>query len=181
MQEHTLDEDVFIRSIGTKGKLGGLSKTINNIIKLYNASNFDLIVIETTGVGQSELDIVKIANITVVVIVPESGDDIQVMKSGLMEVGDIYVVNKCDREGAKRLELELKSSFHQKTNKKLIPPVISTNARTGEGIDKLASTLTSFIKSQHKRKISKSKETQRQLDELLDLILDEAEKRIKKS
>jgi LAO/AO transport system kinase len=112
MQAHTLDPGVFIRSMATRGSLGGLAAATGDVIKLMDAFGFPWILIETVGVGQTELDIVRQADTTVVILVPESGDSIQAMKAGLMEVADIFVVNKADREGAHALMAELRFSAH---------------------------------------------------------------------
>ena len=112
MQTHTLDENVFIRSMATRGSLGGLAAATGDVIKLMDAAGFPWILIETVGVGQTELDIIKQADTTVVILVPESGDSVQAMKAGLMEVADIFVVNKADREGAHSLMAELRFSVH---------------------------------------------------------------------
>jgi LAO/AO transport system kinase len=112
MQAHTLDENVFIRSMATRGSLGGLAAATGDITKLMDAAGFPWILIETVGVGQTELDIIKQADTTVVTLVPESGDSIQAMKAGLMEVADIFVVNKADRDGAHALMAELRFSVH---------------------------------------------------------------------
>ena len=112
MQAHTLDPDVFIRSMATRGSLGGLAAATGDVIKLMDAFGFPWILIETVGVGQTELDIVRQADTTVVILVPESGDSVQAMKAGLMEVADIFVVNKADREGAHALMAELRFSAH---------------------------------------------------------------------
>jgi len=112
MQTHTLDPDVFIRSMATRGSLGGLARTTGDVIKVMDAFGFPWIIIETVGVGQTELDIVRQADTTVVALVPESGDSVQAMKAGLMEVADIFVVNKADRDGAHALMAELKFSVH---------------------------------------------------------------------
>jgi LAO/AO transport system kinase len=112
MQAHTLDPDVFIRSMATRGSLGGLASATGDVIKLMDAFGFPWILIETVGVGQTELDIIRQADTTVVTLVPESGDSIQAMKAGLMEVADVFVVNKADREGAHALMAELRFSVH---------------------------------------------------------------------
>ncbi len=112
MQTHTLDPKVFIGSMATRGSLGGLARATGDVIKLLDAFGFDWIIIETVGVGQTELDIIKQADTTVVALVPESGDSIQAMKAGLMEVADVFVVNKADREGADALMAELRFSVH---------------------------------------------------------------------
>ncbi len=112
MQTHTLDPDVFIRSMATRGSLGGLARATGDVISLLDAFGFPWIIIETVGVGQTELDIMRQADTTVVALVPESGDSIQAMKAGLMEVADIFVVNKADRPGADALMAELRFSVH---------------------------------------------------------------------
>jgi LAO/AO transport system kinase len=112
MQAHTLDPDVFIRSMATRGSLGGLAAATGDVIKLMDAFGFPWILIETVGVGQTELDIIRQADTTVVTLVPESGDSVQAMKAGLMEVADIFVVNKADRDGAHALMGELLFSVH---------------------------------------------------------------------
>jgi len=112
MQTHTLDPDVFIRSMATRGSLGGLARATGDVIRLMDAFGFPWIIIETVGVGQTELDIVRQADTTVVALVPESGDSIQAMKAGLMEVADVFVVNKADRDGAHALMAELRFSVH---------------------------------------------------------------------
>ena len=112
MQAHTLDPNVFIRSMATRGSLGGLAAATGDVIKLMDAFGFPWILIETVGVGQTELDIIRQADTTVVTLVPESGDSVQAMKAGLMEVADIFVVNKADRDGAHALMAELSFSVH---------------------------------------------------------------------
>ena len=112
MQTHTLDPDVFIRSMATRGSLGGLARATGDVIKVMDAFGFPWILIETVGVGQTELDIIRQADTTVVALVPESGDSVQAMKAGLMEVADVFVVNKADRDGAHALMAELKFSVH---------------------------------------------------------------------
>lgn len=134
MLRHSLDNNVFIRSLGTRGRHGGLSACTFNVVQLIRSLPFDVILVETVGVGQTELDIMTVADVTVVVLVPESGDGIQVMKSGLMEVGDIYVVNKADRPNSDLLYRDLQLSFHEEHKDK---GLLKTSASKGEGIDKL--------------------------------------------
>src|SRR4030043_2461898 len=113
MQQHYLDDGVFIRSMATRGTRGGLPKTAPNVMKLLDASGKDIVLVETAGVGQTELDIMETVDATVVVLVPEAGDTIQTMKAGLMEIADIFAVNKADRPGADYLVGELMSMLHQ--------------------------------------------------------------------
>ncbi len=144
MQTHTLDPEVFIRSMATRGSLGGLARATSDVIKLLDAFGKQWVLIETVGVGQTELDIIKQADTTVVVLVPESGDGIQTMKAGLTEVADIFAVNKADREGANRLITELHFMAHLHRAGPETPkdidwemPVLATQAQTGEGIAEL--------------------------------------------
>lgn len=114
MQEIGIDDEVFIRSMATRGSLGGLAKMAKEACEVLDASGKDFIIIETVGVGQSELDIAQTADTTIVVLVPESGDAVQTMKAGLMEIGDIFVINKTDREGADVLAVALRTMLHLK-------------------------------------------------------------------
>lgn len=144
MQAHTLDPDVFIRSMATRGSLGGLARATGDVIKLMDAFGFPWILIETVGVGQTELDIIRQVDTTVVALVPESGDSIQAMKAGLMEVADIFVVNKADRDGAHALMAELRFSVHLHYTSGAAPkdvdwevPVLAAQAANDVGIDEL--------------------------------------------
>jgi LAO/AO transport system kinase len=144
MQSHALDPGVFIRSMATRGSLGGLARATGEAVKLLSAFGHDWVLIETVGVGQTELDIMKIADTTVVVLVPESGDAIQTMKAGLMEAADIFVVNKADRAGAPALMAELKFAAHlhdsSATSRKDVDwriPVLALQAQAGVGLPEL--------------------------------------------
>ena len=144
MQTHTLDPEVFIRSMATRGSLGGLAAATGDVLKLMDAFGFPWILIETVGVGQTELDIVKLADTTVVALVPESGDSVQAMKAGLMEVADIFVVNKADREGAHALMGELRFSAHLHYSSSVSAkdieweiPVLSAQAANDVGVTEL--------------------------------------------
>ena len=144
MQTHTLDENVFIRSMATRGSLGGLAAATGDVIKLMDAAGFPWILIETVGVGQTELDIIKQVDTTVVILVPESGDSVQAMKAGLMEVADIFVVNKADREGAHALMAELRFSVHLHYTSSVSPkdidweiPILAAQATNDVGVAEL--------------------------------------------
>jgi LAO/AO transport system kinase len=144
MQAHALDSGVFIRSMATRGSLGGLARATGEVVKLLSAFGHDWVLIETVGVGQTELDIMKIADTTVVTLVPESGDAIQTMKAGLMEAADIFAVNKADRAGAPALMAELKFAAHlhyaSAASRKDVDweiPVLSLEAQNGVGIPEL--------------------------------------------
>jgi LAO/AO transport system kinase len=144
MQAHALDAGVFIRSMATRGSLGGLARSTGEVIKLLTAFGHAWVLVETVGVGQSELDIMKLADTTVVVLVPESGDAIQTMKAGLMEAADVFVVNKADRAGAPALMAELKFAAHLHHASSTTPkdidweiPVLSCQAQADAGIVEL--------------------------------------------
>jgi LAO/AO transport system kinase len=144
MQTHTLDPGVFIRSMATRGSLGGLARATGDVIKLMDAFGFPWVIIETVGVGQTELDIVRQADTTVVTLVPESGDSIQAMKAGLMEVADVFAVNKADRDGAHALMAELRFSVHLHYTSGAGPkdadwevPVLAVQAVHDVGVDAL--------------------------------------------
>ena len=144
MQAHALDPGVFIRSMATRGSLGGLARATRDVIRLLAASGHEWVLIETVGVGQTELDIMKLADTTVVVLVPESGDAVQTMKAGLMEAADVFVVNKADRPGAHGLMAELTFAAHlhyaSPTSPKDVDwqiPVLATEAQNGVGVPEL--------------------------------------------
>ena len=137
MQQHFLDSEVFIRSMATRDSHGGLPQTARGVIKLLDAFGKDLIIVETIGVGQTELDIVDAVDTTIVVLVPEAGDAIQTMKAGLMEIGDIFVVNKADREGAIRLLTELEAGLHLSPKESWRAPVLATQAVNDIGVAEL--------------------------------------------
>lgn len=148
MQSHALDPGVFIRSMATRGAFGGLARATGNAVKLLAAFGLDRVLVETVGVGQTELDIMKLADTTVVVLVPEAGDAIQTMKAGLMEAADIFVVNKADRGGAQALMAELKFAAHltytSATARRDVDwenPVLAAEAQSGAGIDELLATI----------------------------------------
>ena len=138
MQQHYLDEGVFIRSMATRGSYGGLPRTASGVIKLLDACGKDIVLVETVGVGQTEIDIMEAADTTVVVLVPEAGDSIQTMKAGLMEIADIFALNKADRPGADYLVAELEGMLHQSPKQSWWQvPVIATQAVNNVGIEEL--------------------------------------------
>ena len=137
MAEHFTDENVFIRSLATRGSLGGLSATIIEVVDVMRAFTFDYIFVETVGVGQSEIEIVGLADTTILVLVPEAGDEIQNIKSGIMEIADIFIVNKSDRPGASIFMNNLIQSLHAKPKSEWNIPVIKTIALKYEGLDEL--------------------------------------------
>ncbi|UCE18464.1 MAG: methylmalonyl Co-A mutase-associated GTPase MeaB [Gemmatimonadota bacterium] len=138
MTDIGMDDGVFIRSMATRGNLGGLAKTTSDVADVFDAFGKDVILFETVGVGQSELDIVEAADTTVVVLVPESGDSVQAMKAGLMEIADIFVVNKADREGADNAVREIEVILDMTSDQEgWTVPVLKTVAHEGDGVDAL--------------------------------------------
>ncbi len=135
------DDGVFVRSLASRGYLGGLSPAAVRIIDVFDAAGFDLILLETVGTGQNEIDVAEVADIRIVVSAPGLGDDIQAMKSGLLEVADILVVNKADRDGAEATMHQLIGALSIKATTGAKPPVLKTTATTGSGIPELATTI----------------------------------------
>ena len=141
MQDLALNPDVFIRSMGTRGYLGGLSKYTKNALKILDAAGYNYIIIETVGVGQSEVDIIKIADTIVMVMVPGLGDDIQSIKAGIMEIGDIFTINKSDLFGADRTAVEVNMMLDLTMDMDRRPPVVKVVAVKNEGIDDLVNEI----------------------------------------
>jgi len=150
MQRHALDPKVFIRSMGARGHLGGLSLAARETIRLLGAFGFDPVIIETVGVGQSELEVATVSDTTVVVLTPNLGDGVQMIKAGILEIADIFVVNKADLEGHHRAVTELRSMLSLSnipgTPKVWKPPIIATSAARQEGIDELWAAIESHRK-----------------------------------
>ncbi|WP_307807927.1 methylmalonyl Co-A mutase-associated GTPase MeaB [Nocardioides xinjiangensis] len=139
MGDHALDRDVFIRSMGARGHLGGLARSTPQAVRVLDAAGCDVVVVETVGVGQSEVEVAGLADTTLVLLAPGMGDGIQAAKAGILEVGDVYAVNKADREGADRTRRELRTmlSMADRPEGAWRPPVLQTVASTGQGIDEL--------------------------------------------
>ena len=135
MNQYHNNENIFIRSMSTQGQLGGLSRKAQDIGDILAIAGKDIIIYETVGVGQGEYDIVNVADLTIIVLVPEAGDEVQLMKAGLIEIGDLFIVNKSDRKGAKQLTEKLKSIIN--LNKEINRPIFNTTAKEGKGIEEL--------------------------------------------
>jgi LAO/AO transport system kinase len=144
MQEHALDEGVFIRSMSSRGQLGGLSSATQAAAKVLDAVGFDVIIVETVGVGQSEVDVVNAVDTVVLVLAPGAGDGVQAAKAGILEIADVYVVNKADRDGAEGVVRELRSMIGLGTSssKSWIPEIVTTVATTGKGLPELVQAIT---------------------------------------
>ena len=145
MQDHFSDPGIYIRSMATRGSLGGLARATADVVTILDASGRDLIMIETVGVGQDEIDIVRLADITVVILVPGMGDDVQSIKAGIMEIADIFVINKSDREGSERVEREIRAlqSLAVRSDR-WTPPIVKTVASEGMGIKELAAAVADY-------------------------------------
>ena len=144
-----MQEGVFIRSMATRGNLGGLSRATVDAVAILDAAGFEKIIVETVGVGQDEVEIVKTADVSVVVLVPGMGDDIQAIKAGIMEIGDVFVINKADREGVLRTQKELDALLSLAHRPDLwMPPIVKTIATDGKGIEDLAAAIASYYEFQ---------------------------------
>lgn len=149
MSEFYTNPNVFIRSFASRGALGGLNAKIIEITDVVKQAPFDLIIIETVGVGQSEVEIAGLADCTVVVLVPEAGDEVQTIKAGIMEIADVFVVNKADREAAEALYRNLRILVHERAGRNKETPVIKTIATEEKGIEELAAEIDNFMKEEH--------------------------------
>ncbi len=146
MQAHAADADVFIRSMATRGHLGGLARATGDAALVLDAAGKDIIIIETVGVGQDEVDIIRTADVSIVVLVPGTGDEVQALKAGIMEIADIFVVNKADREGADRLvsAVEANLALQAYAADEWRPPILKTIATSGRGVPELVSAIWRF-------------------------------------
>ena len=173
MNNYIWNNNVFIRSMGSHGDLGGLARKTQDVGDILSASGKDVVIIETVGVGQGEHDVAKAVDLTLVILVPESGDEIQLMKAGLIEIGDMFVINKSDREGAERLAQSLKSMLHTFTKKgKLEPPVFNTSADRNEGILDLYNGMNELLKVMEKEGILIQKQLDRHRNRVYNIIQD---------
>src|SRR6266849_6348166 len=146
MQSHAADEGVFIRSMATRGHLGGLARATGDAALVLDASGKEIIIIETVGVGQDEVDIIRTADVSIVTLVPGTGDEVQALKAGIMEIADIFVVNKADREGADRLVSSVQANLALQSfgAAEWRPPIIQTVATTGQGVGELVDAIWRF-------------------------------------
>ena len=179
MNDHALDPNVFIRSMGTRGYLGGLSKQTRNAVKVLDAYGCDYVFIETVGVGQSEVDIVKAADTVVMVMVPGLGDDIQSIKAGIMEIGDIFAVNKSDLMGSQRTATEIKMMLDLSENLDRRPPIVMVTANRNENIDKLVEEIDSHLEYMDESGNLEKRRRNNFEDELINLVELEIKKLIK--
>ena len=145
MQAHHADNGIYIRSMATRGFLGGLARTTADVTTALDASGKDVVIVETVGVGQDEIDIVRLADVTIVILVPGMGDDVQSIKAGIMEIADIFVINKSDREGADRVEKEIRAmqSLAMRSDN-WTPPIVRTIASEGKGVAELGAAIIQY-------------------------------------
>jgi LAO/AO transport system kinase len=179
MQEHFADPGIYIRSMATRGSLGGLARTTADVTTVLDAAGRDLVMIETVGVGQDEVDIVRLADITILILVPGMGDDVQTIKAGIMEIADIFVINKSDRDGAENVEREIRTlqSLAIRSDG-WTPPIVKTVASEGAGIEELVGAVSNYeaYLQQKNRALNKSVENweQRLVEMLRDALLEKA-------
>jgi LAO/AO transport system kinase len=145
MQDHATDPEVFIRSMGSRGHLGGLAGSTRDALEILSSALYDPVLVETVGVGQAEVEIASLADITLLVLVPGLGDEVQTMKAGIMEIGDIIVLNKSDRQGIDQLEMAVKASLELLPDDAVRPAVVRCSAQTGEGLVKLTEAIDDFV------------------------------------
>src|SRR5438067_7826573 len=177
MQRHALDAKVFIRSMGARGHLGGLSLATREAIRLLGAFGFDPVILETVGVGQSELEVAAVADTTVVVLTPHLGDGVQMIKAGILEIADIFVVNKSDLEGHKRVALELRGMLNLSPKAAWRPPIIATAAVRQEGIDELWAAIEAHRKHLESTGRASAQAEQRVRDEIVEVVAEVARER----
>ena len=183
MQEHHADPGIYIRSMATRGSLGGLARTTADVTTVIDASGRDVVLVETVGVGQDEVDIVRLADITIVILVPGMGDDVQTIKAGIMEIADIFVINKSDRDGAENVEKEIRAlqSLAMRDDG-WTPPIVKTVASEGMGVMELAGAIGEYEAYLQKdnRALKKSAENwqERLVEMLRDTMLERAREQL---
>jgi LAO/AO transport system kinase len=173
MQDHYSDPGIFIRSMATRGSLGGLARATADAATVLDASGRDIVMIETVGVGQDEVDIVRLADVTVVILVPGMGDDVQTIKAGIMEIADIFVINKSDREGAERVEREIRAMQSLATRHDAwTPSIVKTVASDGVGIADLATAIADYETYLEKENLVLKKNVENWRERLIEMLRD---------
>jgi len=173
MQDHFSDPGIYIRSMATRGSLGGLARATADVSTVLDASGRDLIMIETVGVGQDEVDIVRLADITIVILVPGMGDDVQSIKAGIMEIADIFVINKSDREGAERVQREIRALQSLATRGDgWVPPIVKTVASEGQGVAELAAAIAEFEAYLKRENLALQRNIQNWQERLIEMLRD---------
>jgi len=175
MGSHFADPGIYIRSMATRGSLGGLARTTADVTSVLDASGRDVILIETVGVGQDEVDIVRLAEVTVVILVPGMGDDVQTIKAGIMEIADIFVINKSDREGAERVEREIRAMQSLAAREdNWTPPIVKTVASAGEGVEELSAAIVGYQDFLSRSGLAHRKQVDNWRERLLEMLRDAA-------
>ncbi len=173
MQDHFSDPGIYIRSMATRGSLGGLARTTADVATVLDASGRDLIMIETVGVGQDEVDIVRLADVTVVILVPGMGDDVQTIKAGIMEIADIFVINKSDRDGAEHVEREIRTlQSLAMRNDGWTPPIIKSIASQGVGVEELADAISNYEAHLQNGNLALNKSVENWQERLIEMLRD---------
>ncbi len=173
MQEHFADPGIYIRSMATRGSLGGLARATADVTTVLDAAGRDLIMIETVGVGQDEIDIVRLADITIVILVPGMGDDVQTIKAGIMEIADIFVINKSDRDGAENVEREIRTlQSLAMRHDGWTPPIVKTVASEGKGIEELADAISAYEAYLQKENLALHKSVENWQERLIEMLRD---------
>jgi LAO/AO transport system kinase len=173
MQEHFADPGIYIRSMATRGSLGGLARTTADVTSVLDAAGRNVILVETVGVGQDEIDIVRLADITVVILVPGMGDDVQTIKAGIMEIADIFVINKSDREGAERVEREIRALQTLATRHDgWTPPIVKTVASEGAGVQELSAVIADYESYLQKENRALKKSVENWQERLIEMLRD---------
>jgi len=175
MGSHFADPGIYIRSMATRGSLGGLARTTADVTSVLDASGRDVILIETVGVGQDEVDIVRLAEVTVVILVHGMGDDVQTIKAGIMEIADIFVINKSDREGAERVEREIRAMQSLAAREdNWTPPIVKTVASAGEGVEELSAAIVGYQDFLSRSGLAHRKQVDNWRERLLEMLRDAA-------
>ncbi len=179
MSSHYADPGIFIRSMATRGALGGLAQTTADIATVMDASGRDLVLIETVGVGQDEIDIVRLADVTLVILVPGMGDDVQSIKAGIMEIADIFVINKADRDGAERVEREIRAmqSLAPRADK-WTPPVVKTVASDGTGVPELVKAINQYEQFLDSTELGRQRRMENWRNRVITMLRDELLERV---
>ena len=181
MQRHYLDSGVFIRSIATRGQAGGLPRIVKGVSRALDAAGYDVVIVETVGVGQTELGIMGVADTVVVALIPEAGDAIQALKAGVMEIADLYVVNKADRDGADQMAASVTAMLHMSlTTPEWVPPVLLTSAHTGQGIGELWTRLEEHFAYLESSGNLAKRRGQHRTQEFLEVVEEELVRRLRR-
>ena len=180
MQRHYLDPGVFIRSVATRGQTGGVPRLIKSMVRLLDAAGKDVVLVETVGVGQTELGIMGVADTVLVALMPESGDAVQTLKAGIMEIADIYLVNKADRDGAGQMAAAITAMLQTSSSQpEWAPPVLLTAALTGDGIEELWDQIQKHRAFSEANSQLRSRRERRREQEFLEAVEEELGKRLK--